>query len=63
MQPARRRGGLGEHVGQRFDAAYIIQYLQNPAQFGNNVMSSYAYLGEENRAALGAFLSASRGGG
>ena len=49
-------------VGQRFDAAYIVQYLQNPAQFGNNVMSSYAYLGEENLAALGAFLSASKGG-
>jgi hypothetical protein len=49
-------------VGQRFDAAYIVQYLQNPAQFGNTVMSSYAYLGEENLAALAAFLSSSKGG-
>jgi cytochrome c553 len=59
-------GNLGapdlSEVGQRFDAAYIVQYLQNPAQFGNTVMSSYAYLGEENLAALAAFLSSSKGG-
>jgi cytochrome c553 len=59
-------GNLGapelSDVGQRFDAAYLVQYLSNPAQFGNSVMSSYSYLGEENLAALAAFLAASRGG-
>jgi mono/diheme cytochrome c family protein len=59
-------GNLGapdlSEVGQRFDAAYLVQYLSNPAQFGNSVMSSYSYLGEENLAALAAFLAASRGG-
>jgi len=59
-------GNLGapdlSEVGQRFDAAYIVQYLSNPAQFGNSVMSSYSYLGEENLAALAAFLAASSGG-
>ena len=39
-----------------------MQYLSNPARFGNTVMGSYAYLGEENLAALGAFLEASKGG-
>jgi len=58
-------GNLGApdltEVGQANDAAYFVQYLTNPAQFGNTVMGSYAYLGEENLAALGAFLSASEG--
>jgi cytochrome c553 len=48
-------------IGQTNDAAYFVQYLSNPAQFGNTVMGSYSYLGEENLAALGAFLAASDG--
>jgi len=58
-------GNLGApdltEIGKTNDAAYFIQYLSNPAQFGNTVMGSYAYLGEENLAALGAFLAASDG--
>jgi len=49
-------------VGQTNDAAYFVLYLSNPARFNNTVMGSYAYLGEENLAALGAFLEASKGG-
>jgi quinol---cytochrome c reductase cytochrome c subunit, bacillus type len=49
-------------VGQTNDAAYFVQYLANPAAFGNTVMGSYSYLGQENLAALGAFLEASKGG-
>ena len=59
-------GNLGapdlSEIGQTNDAAYFVQYLANPARFGNTVMGSYAYLGEENLAALGAFLEASKGG-
>jgi ubiquinol-cytochrome c reductase cytochrome b subunit/menaquinol-cytochrome c reductase cytochrome b/c subunit len=58
-------GNLGApnltQVGQTNDAAYFVQYLSNPAQFGNQVMGSYAYLGQENLDALGAFLAASDG--
>ena len=36
---------------------------RNPAAFGNTVMGSYAYLGQENLAALGEFLAASKGTG
>ena len=43
------------------DAAYFVQYLSNPAQFGNTVMGSYSYLGQENLEAPGAFLAASDG--
>jgi menaquinol-cytochrome c reductase cytochrome b/c subunit len=43
------------------DAAYFVQYLSNPAAFGNQVMGSYSYLGQENLDALGAFLAASKG--
>jgi menaquinol-cytochrome c reductase cytochrome b/c subunit len=50
-------------VGQTNDQAYFIRYLTNPAEFGNTVMGSYAYLGQENLAALGAFLEASKGPG
>jgi hypothetical protein len=50
------------NVGETNDAAYFVEYLTNPAQFGNTVMGSYAYLGEENLAALGVFLEASKGG-
>jgi cbb3-type cytochrome oxidase cytochrome c subunit len=49
-------------VGATNDAAYFVQYLTNPAAFGNNVMGSYSYLGQENLAALGEFLAASKGG-
>jgi len=59
-------GALGapdlSEIGQTNDAAYFVQYLSNPARFGNTVMGSYSYLGEENLAALGAFLEASKGG-
>lgn len=48
-------------VGATNDAAYFVQYLANPAAFGNSVMGSYSYLGEENLAALGEFLAASKG--
>ena len=56
-------GNLGApdltEIGQTNDAAYFVQYLSNPAQFGNTVMGSYSYLGQENLDALGAFLAAS----
>ena len=48
-------------IGATNDAAYFVQYLTNPAEFGNTVMGSYSYLGAENLAALGAFLAASKG--
>jgi len=48
-------------IGATNDAAYFVQYLTNPAAFGNTVMGSYSYLGEENLAALGEFLASSKG--
>ncbi len=36
-------------------------YIANPAAFGNNVMISYSYLGEENLTNLATFLDASKG--
>jgi len=48
-------------IGGTNDAAFFVQYLTNPAAFGNTVMGSYAYLGQENLQALGAFLEASKG--
>ena len=58
-------GNLGapdlSEIGKTNGAAYFVQYLSNPAQFGNTVMGSYAYLGQENLEALGAFLEASKG--
>jgi cytochrome c553 len=58
-------GNLGapelSDIGQTNDAEYFVRYLSNPAAFGNTVMGSYSYLGEENLAALGAFLAASDG--
>ena len=58
-------GNLGapdlSEIGQTNDAAYFVRYLTNPAAFGNTVMGSYAYLGQENLDALGAFLEASKG--
>ena len=60
-------GNLGapdlSSIGQTKDAAYFVQYVTNPAAFNNMVMGSYAYLGQENLEALGAFLEASKGGG
>ena len=50
-------------IGESNDPAYFVQYLTNPAAFGNQVMGSYAYLGADNLASLGAFLSASKGPG
>lgn len=62
----RGTGNLGApelgDVGGRYDRATLVRYLANPAQFGNTVMGSYAYLGEENLEALAAFLDASTGG-
>jgi cytochrome c553 len=59
-------GNLGApdltEVGNRYDIPQLIQYLTNPAQFGNTVMGSYAYLGEENLTKLATFLNASTGG-
>ena len=48
-------------IGTTNDQEYFVRDLTNPAAFGNNVMGSYSYLGEENLAALGAFLAASQG--
>lgn len=48
-------------VGLRRDAAELKEYLINPAQFGNDVMISYSYLGDENLSSLAAFLAASKG--
>ena len=59
-------GNLGapdlSEIGQTNDTQYFVQYLTNPAAFGNTVMGSYAYLGQENLQALAAFLEASKGG-
>jgi menaquinol-cytochrome c reductase cytochrome b/c subunit len=59
-------GNLGapelSEVGRENDQEYLVRYLSNPAAFGNTVMGSYAYLGQDNLQALGAFLAASDGG-
>lgn len=44
-------------------AAFFKSYVSNPAQYGNNVMISYSYLGDENLTNLSAFLDSSKGGG
>jgi cbb3-type cytochrome oxidase cytochrome c subunit len=58
-------GNLGapdlSDIGQSRDAAYFVRYLTDPSAFGNTVMGSYFYLGQENLDALGAFLEASKG--
>ena len=41
---------------------FFKSYVGNPAQYGNNVMISYSYLGEENLTKLATFLDASKGG-
>jgi menaquinol-cytochrome c reductase cytochrome b/c subunit len=40
----------------------FAQYVANPAQFGNNVMPSFAGLGRENLRLIGTFLNESKGG-
>ena len=40
---------------------FFKSYVSNPAQYGNNVMISYAYLGDENLTNLATFLDASKG--
>jgi cytochrome c553 len=42
-------------------AEYFTDYVRNPAKYGNNVMPGFANLGDDNLAALGAFLDASKG--
>ena len=58
-------GNLGapdlSEIGKTNNQAYFVEYLSNPAAFGNTVMGSYSYLGQENLQALGAFLEASKG--
>lgn len=41
--------------------AFFKSYVSNPAQFGNRVMTSYTFLGDENLSKLAAFLDASKG--
>ena len=48
-------------IGKANNAAFFVQYLTNPAAFGNKVMISYAYLGTENLSNVAAFLAASDG--
>jgi menaquinol-cytochrome c reductase cytochrome b/c subunit len=59
-------GNLGapelSEIGLTNDQEGFVRFLSNPAAFGNTVMGSYAYLGQENLDALGAFLAASDGG-
>ena len=50
--------GEGGRTGQA-----LQDYIADPSQFGNTVMPSFANLGDENLAALAAFLEASKGGG
>ena len=50
-------------VGRDRDAAFFVDYISNPARFGNDVMGSYAYLGDENLHKVAAFLEASKGSG
>jgi hypothetical protein len=40
---------------------FFKSYVANPAQYGNNVMISYGYLGDENLTKLATFLDASKG--
>jgi cytochrome c2 len=45
------------------DVAFFKSYVSNPAQYGNIVMISYGYLGDENLTKIATFLQASKGGG
>ena len=60
-------GNLGapdlSEIGQSNDQEFFVRFLTNPAAFGNQVMGSYSYLGQENLEALGTFLEASKGEG
>ena len=49
-------GGSGRGVD------FFKSYVSNPAQYGNNVMISYSYLGDENLTKIATFLAASKGG-
>ncbi len=40
---------------------FFKSYISNPAQYGNNVMISYGYLGDENLTKIATFLNASKG--
>ena len=42
---------------------FFKSYVSNPAQYGNNVMISYGYLGDENLTKIATFLDASKGTG
>jgi len=42
-------------------ADFFKSYVINPAQYGNRVMSSYSFLGDENLTNLSTFLDASKG--
>jgi menaquinol-cytochrome c reductase cytochrome b/c subunit len=54
---------LSEIGASGMTAEEFSAYVANPAEFGNNVMPSYAALGEENLRALGVFLEESKGEG
>jgi hypothetical protein len=41
---------------------FFKSYISNPAQYGNNVMISYSYLGDENLTKIATCLSESKGG-
>jgi hypothetical protein len=43
------------------DADYFAAYVADPSKYGNNVMPRFENLGQENLAAIGAFLAASKG--
>lgn len=49
-------GGAGRGVD------FFKSYVSNPAQYGNTVMTSYGYLGDENLTKIATFLDASKGG-
>ena len=48
-------------IGKTNPADFFVRYITNPAAFGNTVMGSYSYLGQQNLQRLGAFLAASKG--
>ena len=52
---------LSEVGNRRSGVETFKAYLSNPAAFGNKVMSSYSFLGDENLTNLGTFLNASKG--
>ncbi len=54
---------LSEVGARRPGVDTLKAYLENPAQFGNSVMSSYSFLGDQNLTNLATFLDASKGEG